>query len=886
MARNKKTHESFNLRTIEDLREKIRQLDVDLWVSKNIDCLFQKVECGKFTLPNRFVVLPMEGCDGKSDGSPDELTFRRYRRFAAGGAGVLWFEATAVVPEARANPRQLWLNKNSLYGFKQLVDETLKTAKQTFGEKHRPLLVVQLTHSGRYSKPGRKPSPIIAHHSVYLDPTHNLPSDYPLITDEELMRLEDAYVEAAVLAYKAGFDAVDIKACHRYLISELHASHIRENSIYGGAFENRVRFFKNIIKKIRSAVPKLIVTSRMNAYDAMPYPYGFGMKTDGSMEPDLSEPIELVKFLMENGAPLVNITIGNPYYNPHINRPFDKPTIGAPVPKEHPLIGVERFIHIVKQIQQTFPKLLVVGGGYSWLRHLFPYVAAASVEKGWASLIGIGRMAFAYPDCVRDLKEFGLMFKEKSCIACSACTQIMRDGGKTGCVPRDYKVYSQIYKKCREDATDTIIQLANQCRQCEPPLCAENCPAGVNIPKFISQIAERQFRDAYETLRTSNILSTICGYVCPAEVQCEKGCLNQHFNQSISIRRLQKWVSKMALDEGWTREPRKIPISTDKKVAVIGAGPAGIAAAAKLAEAGHRVTIYEKENPGGLVESVIPEMRVPSDILRTEIKDVLNSYNGLIEIQHGSLGKNLNIKKLFKSGFHAIIIASGLQESLTLQNGPRPEKGVVGALEFLRRVKHGEKCSGTILVIGGGNTALDAACCAKLAGAKDVFIVYRRSFKEMPAWHESIHFAFELGVNILTNIMPVSYDIDNKGVAKGLKVVFTLPGETDASGRRKPIPLPQTEHTLPGDLFVEAIGQKIDSQTHSALEDLKFTENGLLWVDKSTFQTSCPNVFAAGDIINGGGTVVQAVADGVKVAENINKMFQQNQVAVPISKTK
>ena len=879
-------HESFNLRTIDDLLEKIRQLNLDLWVSKNVDCLFQRVECGKFVLPNRFVVLPMEGCDGKADGSPDELTFRRYRRFASGGAGVLWFEATAVVPEGRANPRQLWLHKGSLDGFKHLVEETYKTAQQTFGSDHRPLTIVQLTHSGRYSKPGRKPSPIIAHHSPYLDPTHNLPPDYPLITDDELKRLEDVYVEAARLAYEAGFDGVDIKACHRYLISELHASFTRENSIYGGSFENRTRFFRNIVEKIRSAVPGLIVTSRMNAYDAMPYPYGFGMKQDGSMEPDLSEPIELVRFLSEHGAPLVNITIGNPYYNPHVNRPFDRPTVGAPFPNEHPLYGVARFIHIVKEIQQTFPKLLIVGGGYSWLRHLLPYVAAANVEKGWVSLVGIGRMAFAYPDCIRDLKEFGMFFRDKSCIACSACTQIMRDGGRTGCVPRDYTVYSPIYKKGRDEAVDTIVELARKCRQCDTPECVEHCPAKVNIPQFIHYIAERRFREAYETLRASNVLTTICGFVCPAEVQCEKGCLNQHFSESIPIRKLQRWVSKLAIDEGWVSEPRKIPVSTGIKVAVIGAGPAGIAAAAKLAEAGHNVVIYEREKKGGLVEAVIPEIRVPSDILNAELNDILKSYDGLIEIRSGSLGSNLNIEKLLKSGFSAVVIACGLQESIALNCSPRPEKGVIGALEFLKKVKHGEKCSGTVLVIGGGNTALDAACCAKLAGANDVFIVYRRSFKEMPAWHESIQLGFDLGVNMLTNIMPISYVVDSKGVLKGLRVVFTLPGEVDSSNRRKPVPVPETEHILPADLVIEAIGQKLDEQTRSALKDFRFTDKGLLWVDKETLQTSVPGVFAAGDIISGGGTVVQAIADGVKAAESIIKMLTPAPEILTINKNK
>ena len=227
-------HEPFHFHSLDQLRERISELALALDVTEDLSPLLEPVEVGPFRMPNRLVVLPMEGCDGTAEGAPGELTFRRYRRFAAGGAGMLWMEATAVVPEGRANPRQLWLHEGTVAVFASLAQAARLAAQEAIGPSHRPLLIVQLTHSGRYSRPGRLPRPIIAHHSPYLDPTHNLPPDYPLITDEELEKLEDRYVEAALCARRAGFDGVDVKACHRYLISELLASHTREGSRYGG----------------------------------------------------------------------------------------------------------------------------------------------------------------------------------------------------------------------------------------------------------------------------------------------------------------------------------------------------------------------------------------------------------------------------------------------------------------------------------------------------------------------------------------------------------------------------------------------------------------------------------------------------------------------------
>ncbi len=869
------SHEQFQFHSLEELARRIQELGLDLEISEDLSPLLEPIEIAGFRLPNRLVVQPMEGCDGRSDGAPDELTRRRYRRFAAGGAGLLWFEATAVTPESRANPRQLWIHEGTVREFAALVEETLRVARETCG--HRPFLVLQLTHSGRYSKPGRKPAPIIAHHSPFLDPMHKLPPDYPLISDEELERLEDVYVEAARCAQRAGFDAVDVKACHRYLISELHASHTRPGR-YGGSFENRTRFFRNIVTKIRQAVPGLIVTSRMNVYDAMAYPYGFGVDREDPGKPDLSEPIELVRFLKASGAPLVNITVGNPYYNPHVNRPFDLPVAGAPTPAEHPLVGVARFVGLVRRIQQEFPELAVIGAGYSWLRQFFPHVAAPAMRKGWVTLVGLGRMAFAYPEFVRDLATHGRLNPERVCIACSACTQIMRDGGRTGCVPRDAEVYEPIYKAHRAEAPDAILEMAKTCLLCNDPTCVPGCPTRINIPKFIGEIIAGRYREAYETLREANVLTTLCGYVCPAETLCEAVCIKNHYSKTVPIRHLQRWVSRLAVEEGWAAEPRPPAARPERRVAVLGAGPAGITAAATLASLGHRVTLFDRSATlGGLAQDTIPPERIPDEILQQEIRDVLASTGVAEHRRQVRLGADYTLDDVLREGFDGAVIALGLNRSITLPGARRPESGVVGALEFLNRVKNGQRVSGAVLVLGAGNTAMDCAVSAKKAGASDVAVVYRRSFVEMPAWPEERDHAVAVGVHFLILTQPLDYVTDDQGRLTGLKVIRTRLGEPGPDGRRRPVEIPGTEHVLPADLVVEAIGQQLGEELQQALPGVRF-ERGLIWTRPGTLETSRPGVFAAGDIVNGGTTVAQAVAEGARAARELDAWLAAQKV--------
>jgi 2,4-dienoyl-CoA reductase-like NADH-dependent reductase (Old Yellow Enzyme family) len=394
----------------------------------------------------------MEGCDGERDGRPGQLTLRRYERFARGGSGLLWFEATAIEHAGRANPRQLTLTRETLPHFKDMLGCSLDLARQANGADFRPITVLQLTFSGRYAKPDSVPAPVIVHHDGVLDEVIGISGDHALITDDELEALRDRFVETAQLAREAGFDAVDVKSCHRYLLSELLAAHTRPGR-YGGSFENRTRLHYEIVERIRANVPGIMVAMRLNVYDGHPYPWGWGVSQTDPAVPDLDEPIRFVRGLHARGVRLVNVTAGNPYYTPHINRPYDVPVTGGSVPDEHPLVGVARIVGFARQIKCAVPEMTVVASGYSWLRQFLGNAAAATLRRGDADLVGLGRGAFAYPDFARDLLREDALDPRMCCVTCSRCTQIMRDGGRCGCVIRDRKVYGPIYRAGQSSAS-------------------------------------------------------------------------------------------------------------------------------------------------------------------------------------------------------------------------------------------------------------------------------------------------------------------------------------------------------------------------------------------------------------------------------------------------
>jgi 2,4-dienoyl-CoA reductase-like NADH-dependent reductase (Old Yellow Enzyme family) len=447
-------HEKFNFNSLEEIRGKCGELGLSLSFPDDISPLGGKVKIGTRTAPNALAVLPMEGCDSCPDGSPSELVERRYLRYALGGAGLVWWEANAVVTEGRANPLQMMLTPQNLPAFKKLITKVRAAGKEKNGDDYNPVYVLQLTHSGRYSRPvGHQAAPIIPQHDPILDPRTGVTPDTPLVTDEYLEGLVDKYAASARLAREAGFDGVDVKSSHRYLLSELLASHTREGE-FGGSYANRSSLLLRIIRAVRDACGgDFIIACRFNVFDAHPFPYGFGEDEKDFMQFEPREPEQMTRDLCAAGVDLLSNSAGNPYYiYPQVTRPFDISSMGIPVPEEHPLESIERLFSFTALVQKNAGPVPVVGNGYSWLRQFLPNAGAANLAAGRCALVGLGRSSFAYPDAPWDILHNGGMQSKKCCVACSKCTQIMRDHGRTGCVVRDSGIYGPLYREARQDA--------------------------------------------------------------------------------------------------------------------------------------------------------------------------------------------------------------------------------------------------------------------------------------------------------------------------------------------------------------------------------------------------------------------------------------------------
>ncbi len=423
-----------------DFKEQNIELNTQLPYSEDTSILAETVTIGSKTVPNRLACQAMEGCDGNADGTPAELTFRRYKRLAEGGSGIIWFEATACREDGRANPRQLWIKKDNIDSYKKIVNDIRENSMKANG--YAPLIIMQATHSGRYSKPHGYPEPLIAYNNPIFEGDNPIDKSQ-ILSDSEIDRIGEALIESSKLAQEAGFDGVDIKCCHRYINSELLSAFERDGK-YGGSLQNRTRLLRESIAGAMQVTGKdFIVSSRLNVYDGFPYPYGFGVSKDGGTEFDPIEPIWLLRELRDMGVELLNITMGNPYFNPHVNRPF---ALGAYDPGEHPLDGVARMLNGIAVLKKAVPELKIISSALSYLGVVAPEVCAGFIKDGGFDFCGFGRTILAYPGYAKDILETGKMKKEKICICCSKCSEMMRAGGTPGCVVRD-SLYTDLYRE-------------------------------------------------------------------------------------------------------------------------------------------------------------------------------------------------------------------------------------------------------------------------------------------------------------------------------------------------------------------------------------------------------------------------------------------------------
>lgn len=419
---------------------------------------------GPFTIGNRIAVQPMEGWDATRDGAPSENTFRRWKNFGRSGGKLIWGgEAVAVCPQGRANPNQLLASARTRDQLGQLRTALRREHIQTTGSDAGLLIGLQLTHSGRYCRPNEHthPEPRIVYRHPLLDRRLKLPSDYPLLTDGEIEAIIEDFHRAALMAWQLGFDFVDIKHCHGYLGHEFLSAHTRPGR-YGGTFEGRTRFLREVVEGIRSLAPGLQIGVRLSAIDTvpfrnpkqdqngksatgvaetcadlLPYRWGFGVNPQDPTDTDLSEPEKFLWLLEELGILLVNITAGSPYYNPHLQRPALYPPSDGYLPPEDPLIGVARQMAATRELKRRFPNLLIVGSAYSYLQDFLPYVAQAALREDCVDFVGVGRMVLSYPEFLWDASGGNNIGRKRVCRTFSDCTTAPRNGLPSGCYPLD-----------------------------------------------------------------------------------------------------------------------------------------------------------------------------------------------------------------------------------------------------------------------------------------------------------------------------------------------------------------------------------------------------------------------------------------------------------------
>ncbi|MFN8051479.1 MAG: NADH:flavin oxidoreductase [Acidimicrobiales bacterium] len=460
------------LATPDALRARCAELGLDLPVDDTVDpagplatsFTITDGAAGERTVGNRFAILPMEGWDGTTTGAPTDLVERRWHRFGEGGAKLVWGEATAVVPEGRANPNQLVMNEANVEAIGAIRSGLVDRHRSRFDTADDLVVGLQLTHSGRWCRPEGAPAPRIAHDHPLLAARS---PGATLLTDDELYDLVDRYVDAAVLARRAGFDFVDVKHCHGYLLHELLSGRARAGD-FGGSLANRTRFLRLVVEGIRTQAPELAIALRLSTYDFAPFVPGedrVGVPERGATDSpafggdgtgvgiDLTEPHELMRLCADLGIGLISVTAGSPYYNPHIQRPAYFPPSDGYLPPEDPLVGVERMLGVTRELQRAHPSLAFVTGGMSYLQDWIAHVGQPVIAGGSAAAIGLGRMALSYPGLPADALDGRPLDRHLVCRTLSDCTTAPRNGLVSGCYPLD-----DFYKDRPERAELAIVK--------------------------------------------------------------------------------------------------------------------------------------------------------------------------------------------------------------------------------------------------------------------------------------------------------------------------------------------------------------------------------------------------------------------------------------------
>ena len=582
-------YQPFYIASTEALRAEIDRLGLAIPLDEDFSPLAQPLRIGQTQIPNRFCAQPIAGGDATPDGAPGDLTRRRYRRYAEGRFGLIWVERTIAGPTQK--PGQLGLHAETLAGFTAMVREIHAAAAAPPVAGHdcsdggQTAIPTGLNHSAqgcatkeRYPGLPKKTRPTLKE----LIPSHPAPHSItpPVVILQLASENTEALIIAALLAAEAGFDGVDLQCPREALPDALAAVHQR--------------------------APTLLLATRLCVYDAIRG--GFGVSADDYRKPDLTEPIRLVRQLHANGLALLNVTAASPSL-----RGAERAVRGrsdSETPDEHPLMTLDRQLSLARALRAAVPDLPIVGSGFSWLRQFVPHVAAGALRDGMIDFAGLGRGALAYPAMPAEIFARGRVEPGSTCMVCLACSQLRAEGEAVGCVLRDPETYGPIYRQMRRFDADQLLAGASRCHLCEAAPCVAASPTRVDIPAFIQAFRQGDESRAYEILRMHDPLPELTSRFAPGWLESEGACIETTLTGTpVPILDLQYAISWRARDRGQTgvRVPSE---ANGRPIAIVGAGPAGLAATVRFIELGYTVDLYEQSDQlGGVPQRLLSSHR-------------------------------------------------------------------------------------------------------------------------------------------------------------------------------------------------------------------------------------------------------------------------------------
>jgi NADPH-dependent glutamate synthase beta subunit-like oxidoreductase/2,4-dienoyl-CoA reductase-like NADH-dependent reductase (Old Yellow Enzyme family) len=613
----------------------------------------------------------------------------------------------------------------------------------------------------------------------------------------------DAVVQAAKLAAEAGFDGVDIQ-CPRDLLPAT-------------------------MSRVRESVPNLLLATRLCAYEAVRG--RFGVSVDDYRKPDPAGPIRLVQRLRANGLALLNVTAASPSL-----RGSERGVRGradAEHPDEHPLMTIERQLFLARALREAAPDLPVIGSGFSWLRQFVPQVAAGALRNRMIDFAGMGRGALAHPSAPAEVFTHGRMEPGSACMVCFACSQLRDEGETVGCVLRDPAVYGPVYRQMRRFDSDQLLAGAVRCHLCEAAPCIVASPTRTDIPAFIQAFRNGDENRAYEIIRERDPLPELTSRLSPGWLESEGACIETTLTgMPVPILDLQYAIAWRARERGETgaRIPQE---ATGKRVAIVGGGPAGIAASIRLVELGHTVDLYEQtDRLGGVPGRVLARHRSlvsPKAEIDAILEPALSAAR--LRLHFGvALGDDLRLEEL-RASHDAVLVATGLWQERSLGKA----RGVLGALDFLESADH--PVPERVAILAGGDSAMDAARAVQSRGVEEIFIIFGGPRSEMH-WHMPESWFATPGVQAMMNWQPLGYETDPEGQVRGVRL------------RHAEL---QTEIVLSVGLVIEAMELHAADCVRAALSG------------------DTARVYTAGALVNGGASVGHCVAEGLAVADTIHR---------------